>query len=445
MSTRKPRQRRRRPPEKPKGALTTMEARPASKVWTREQWIALAFHLHNNNGACVYIMGWFGPDRKNGGRPGAIYAKAKNCPVSRAIFWAWSSLCGKGLKKLAFVPYAQNPGRQSRWGGVDFDAHDPAETEKARKNAFAFFQSVLNLEGLHVILEASGRGWHVWLIAKDFRPCCEWSALLLSKLAECNIPVGDCEIFPAESTAANRFGKGMRAPGCWNPKTFTSNQIVWENITPLLNELVPLNIGAVPLKEKDDSFSSLSFSESLYPRLLPCLNDFAIVKARTRRQLLQQLCGHLFHQVSRGMAENFAREQFARKQSKTAADEAEHLEEFGEFWAGLESHWRLDLTTGEAGAFDRLANETERDAFRIIRSYAKFARTQNQDDFPIVCYDLAARLGITGRGAGELIARLRNERGVLRRSQEYVPHKFAARYCWFAGAKIPKNSACKSS
>jgi hypothetical protein len=430
--------------QKSKGFVSPKPGRLAHEIWSREQWIALAYHLHNGNAVCVYVLGWFGPDRKNGGRPGAIYAKSANCPVSRAIPWAWTSLCGKGLKKLAFVPYSQNHCAHSRWSGVDLDAHEPKKAKTARKRAFAFFNAVRKLEGLYVILEATGRGWHVWLISKEFRPCHEWTKLLLAKIAECNIPVSECEIFPAEATAANPFGKGMRAPGCWNPTTGTQNQIISENVTPLLDSLLPLNIGVVPLKEKNDSFSSsLSLPESLYPRLVPCLSDFAIVKPRTRREVLKTLCGHLFHQVARCMAERFAREQFAQKQCTTDADNAKHLKEFSDFWAGLDSDWRKKLTPGESSALDCLVTETERDAFRIIRSYAKYAGTRNEDDFAIVRADLAARLGITGRGAGELIDRFCNERRVIHRTHEYIPHKFAARYRWIADSKKSRNRACK--
>ena len=418
-----------------------MQPRPAFEVWTREQWFALAWHLHNGNGQFDFILGWFGPNRKNGGRPEPIYVKSKHTLVSKAIPWAWSSLCGMGEKKIAIVFYSQNSAALSRWAGVDFDAHsgEPEEAETARQRAFDFFRATLNLEGIHLILEASGRGWHVWLLSKGFRPCRDWTALVAAKLHECGIPATECELFPPPATEANPHGKGMRAPGCWSPARQEPSQILWENIGPILAK----SERSVPLKEKKDSlpFSSLS----LYSRLLPLVNEFAIVKVSTRRKLLQKLCGQLFHQIGYGMAQRFAAEHFAQRRVRTKAAEREHLNEFGDFWIGLHRLWLAELTPQERTAFENLTTDCERDAFRIVRSYAKKAQVENRPDFMIVRDDLAARIGITGRGAGLLIQRFCDDApAILQRSQEYVPHKSAARYRWLpmpgyinTGGRVP--------
>jgi len=418
---------------RPVGVLTTMQAQLACEIWTRDQWFALAYHLHNGNGQFDFILGWFGPNRKNGGRPEPIYAKSRRTPVAKAIPWAWSSLCGKGNKKIAVVFYSQNSAALSRWAGIDFDAHsgDPGEAETARRRAFAFFQSILNIEGIHVILEASGRGWHVWLLSKEFRPCRDWTALLTEKLVECGIPVEECELFPPPATEANPFGKGMRAPGCWSPARQEPSRILWENIGPILAK----SGRSVPLKEKDDSLPFLSLS--LYPRLLPLLEEFAIVKVSTRRKLLQKFCGQLFHQTGFDMAQQFASEQFAQRRAGTKAGKKEHLQEFGEFWAGLHRLWLAELTSSERTAFESLTTDSEQDAFRIIRSYARKAHAENRPDFMIVRDDLAARIGITGRGAGLLIQRFcDDDPAILQRVQEYVPHKTAARYRWLLTQRV---------
>lgn len=433
-------QRQRKPiAQSPASILTTMQPRPACEVWTREQWFSLAWHLHNSNGEFDFIIGWFGVDRKqDGGRPGPIYKKSRKTPVAKVIPWAWSSLCGKGKKKAAIVFYAQNSSGLSRWAGVDLDAHsgEPVELETAQYRAFAFFRACLNLKGTYLILEASGRGWHVWLLSKEFRPCRDWTELLVGKLEECNIPVDEVELFPAVDTVANRFGYGMRAPGCWSPARQEPNRILWENIAPILAK--PER--SVPLKEKDDSllFSSLP----LYSRLLPLLDEFVIVKVSTRRKLLQKLCGHLFHQVGFNMAQRFATEHFSRKQCTTNADKAEHLKECGDFWTGLHKSWLKELSVAEQTAFENLTTDCERDAFRIIRSYSKNAATHQQNDFPIGRDDLAARIGITGKGAGLLLQRFCTANsGILERTQEYVPHKSAARYRWMLVTKKRKTKS----
>jgi len=192
-------------------------------------------------------------------------------------------------------------------------------------------------------------------------------------------------------------------------------------------DAVGVRDGCNTLKEKDDSlpFSSLP----LYPRLQPLLDEFAIVKVTTRRKLLQKLCGQLFHQTGFRMAQQFANEQFAHRKVKTNADEAEHLKECGDFWTGLHQNWLGNLTAPERTAFENLTTDCERDAFRIIRSFAKNAAAHQCADFPIVRDDLGARIGITGPGAGLLVQRFCDTyHAILCRTQEYVPHKTAARY-----------------
>lgn len=415
-----------RPSHPPPMVLTSLPARPAHEVWTREQWCRLSYHLHNSNGDFDYILGWFGLNSKAGGRPEPIYRKSGRVPVSKAIPWAWSSLCGKGKKKVAVVFYAQNEQGRSRWAGVDFDAHssDSEEAKEqaatAQRQAFALFRAVLNVPGCYVILEASGRGWHVWLLSKDFRPCDHWTGLLAAKLQECDIAVEDCELFPPADTIANRFGKGMRAPGCWSPARQEPSLILWENVSPILRETEH----SLSLKDKK---ISLSLSLSLYVRLVPLLDEFVITRVGSRHNLLLKLTGHLFHQVGRDMAERFAVEQYARKKCRTDADKAGHLKEFGECWTGLHQEWLRSLTPTETVTFDKLVTDWERDAFRIIKSYARKAVTDGQADFMIVRDDLAARIGMTGAGAGLLVQRF-CEAGILQRTAEYVPHKTAARY-----------------
>ena len=421
----------------PPGALTSMQPRPAFEVWTRDQWFALGWHLHNGNDLFNFVLAWFGPDRTKGGRPGPIYVKSKHMIVSKAIPWAWSSLCGKGKKKVAVVFYAQNSAGLSRWGAVDFDAHsdDPVEAasqaEIVRQRAFDFFKAVLNLTGIHVILEASGRGWHVWLLSKEFRPCRDWTELLAGKLTECSIPVGECELFPPPATEANRHGKGLRAPGCWAPARQEPSLILYEGISPILAR----NERSVSLKEK--KIISL-FPFPLYSRLLSLLEEFTIKTVATRHNLLLKFTGQLFHQVGREMAEKFATEQFARCRCKTKADVAEHRVDFSDCWSGLHRKWLATLSPAERTAFDGLATDWASDAFRIIRSYAKKATADHLPDFPIVRDDLAARIGMTGPGAGQLVQRFCNEAaGILERTQECVPHKTAARYRWLLTPDIP--------
>lgn len=414
------------------GLLTNLTPKSAHEVWTREQWIRLAYHLHNGNAETDFIMGWFGPDRKNAGRPGPIYVKSRKTSVHKVIPWSWQSLCGKGAKKIAIVFYSKNQAGQSRWAGVDFDAHsgEADEAAEAQRQAFAFFRAALNVEGCYCILESSGRGWHVWLLAKEFRPCQQWTDMLIELLTNTGVPVEAVELFPPVDAIATKFSKGMRAPGCWSPSKHVPSAILFENISPIFEE----TRDSLSLKEKE--ILSLPSSLSLYGRLIPLLAEFAVVKVATRRKLLLSLTGQLFHQLSYDMARRFAVEHFARRRyRRTHADETEHLREFHEFWTGLHHDWLTGLTTGERTAFEKLTTDHERDAFRIIRSYHRKAIADKQPDFPIVRDDLAGRLGLTGPGAGLLVQRF-CDAGILERTQEYVPHKSAARYRWLLPLEV---------
>ena len=248
-------------------AVLSWQPKRADAVWTRSELVAIYEHLHNGNGTTHFVMGFRDADGCK------KYVRSKRLPVERAISWAWSSIAGSPKSRLAFVPYSTNERQQSRWGGMDFDAHNPGEADRARDLAFAAFRVLLNAPDLAVILETSGSGgWHVWAISLDFHDTREWIRLLKSVAATIGTPVtaGVCEIFPPDSLPS-RFGKGMRAPGCWNPGTDTCSQIVWENCRTSLESVLSGKSKIVPLNCKGleshfpDTKKETSFSVSLIP------------------------------------------------------------------------------------------------------------------------------------------------------------------------------------
>ena len=155
-------------------AVLSWQPKRADAVWTRSELTALYTHLHNGNGSTQFVMGF---RDANGCK---CYVKSKKWPVDRAISWSWQSISGSPKSRLAFVPYSTNDRHQSRWGGMDFDAHN-GESGRARELALAAFRVLLNAPGLAVILETSGSGgWHVWAISPDFYDTREWIRLLKS-------------------------------------------------------------------------------------------------------------------------------------------------------------------------------------------------------------------------------------------------------------------------
>jgi hypothetical protein len=414
-------------------ALLNCQPKKACDIWTRLEWSGLCNHLHNANEPTAYVMGF----RKDGCKK---YVRAKRVPASRAISWSWSSMVGQPKSKLAFVPYSTNENRQSRWGGMDFDAHS-GQTDRARELALAAFRCLLNHPELFIILESSGSGgYHVWAISEEFRPVLDWIRFLKSIAAFIGAPIqaGTCEIFPPDSLPT-RYGKGMRAPGCWNPSTETLSEIYWQNCHPLLASLSrnskrqPLSRNELqsefPDKERSVSFPSLSSSpQSLY-RATEWLERFAITQTGTRNDMLAKLVGEVFHQVGHDTAARLAEAQFQSKTVATNARLDEHLASFRELWRGMEQRWQASLSGAENEVFHALETGNERDAFRIVRSFALKAEQDGAPDFPLARDNLGLRLGITGPGAAAIRDKLAQLKAI-EKTQAYQPNKAATRFRW---------------
>ena len=100
-------------------------------------------------------------------------------------------------------------------------------------------------------------------------------------------------------------------------------------------------------------------------------------------------------------------------------------DKFHNLGAGMDANGELK----DVGRFAQTNVEAERGAFRIIRSYAHKAAEDDAPDFPIVCENLGARLGITLQGASRMrqkFVRL----GILAQTVAYRANVAAARYRW---------------
>ena len=359
------------------------------------------------------------------------YAKSRTVPVERAIPWAWRTITDEVPrdKRTTFVPYSQNSEGLSRWGCIDFDAHD-GDFARAQRFAFDAWKFLLNTE-LTLILESTGGGWHVWCVAKEFRPVRNWSLLLRGVAKAIGAPVraGICEVFPDDTGA--RHGKGVRAPGSWNPTIDSLNLIFWENSQPLLSTLKsPISKpGASP----EVRFTNTKSNDlSLYPEWdQRWKRAFAIEEKSTRHQKLLELVGAAFHKIGRNEARKLVEAQYAEANVTMQASQSRHLREFEQMWDDLFQKWVVELSEPEREKLRVLKTESERDAFRIIRNFARIARERSVDDFPIALSSLASRLGFTPQGAAKLLRRFA-ENGILRRTAYAVIYKAAARYAWKA-------------
>jgi hypothetical protein len=418
-------------------ALCSIQGKPALEIWPLQDLGRLWQHLHNGNGRFDYVMGF--RDKGTGEKQ---YKRSRKVPVERALSWALATVQGGKTpeKSLAFVPYSTNAGQMSRWGGFDFDAHG-GELERARRFAFDAFRHLLNCESA-TILETSGSGgWHVWGISPEFKPVAHWIRLLKGIARDIGAPIesGICEIFPPD-TISRGYGKGMRAPGAWNPSTNTFSEIFWQNADGLIAGLPPLvsgkfrRIGEVGVSYSETSPIEKEISLFLLPlsalgELIGGADSYRISRTATRREKLKALVGASFHQVSRIVAEHLARAQFAEKNVTTNADEAEHMKNFAELWEWKEKPWLDSLGQAEREKFLALSTDAERGAFRIIRSYARKAAQDGNADFPIVRDNLGRRIGITGKGAGLLRGKF-TRLCIIKPTVPYKPNVAAARFRW---------------
>ncbi len=136
--------------------------------------------------------------------------------------------------------------------------------------------------------------------------------------------------------------------------------------------------------------------------------------------------------VCRDVARAEAQRQFETKTVTTCADLSQHLSEFDRMWESKLVSWHTDLAPAEAAKFDKLTTEAERAAFRIIRDFNRSAQYFDQSKFPISRDSLAARIRMTGEGAGKLRYRF-CQAGIIERKDRAVPHTHCAFYRWTAG------------
>jgi hypothetical protein len=103
----------------------------------------------------------------------------------------------------------------------------------------------------------------------------------------------------------------------------------------------------------------------------------------------------VFRQVGHPVARLLADAQYHAARFQPNATLAEHLEEFEELWKWVTDQWHGELSDADQKAFSKLDIETERDLFRILKNFARYAADKNQPDFPFSIENVAARLGVS--------------------------------------------------
>ena len=411
------------------------EAKRADVIWSEGDFRALCEHMLNDNPPDYFLAAWI--DKASGQ---ARFAKAPRWSrADERASWAWATITGNAEARTSIGFYPTNAADRSRWAAIDFDAHN-GEHEQARKRSLEAFSLLLQHPELHLILCASGNGYHLFIYTRELHPVSRWIVLLKQACEWIGVPIADgtCEIFPNERAESQRVGKGIRAPGTLNPKTGTFSLIEAETVTPLLETLPrtwSLGVGKVrrPLPRNNTALSlhrsTNYYSLSTEPIIETLLTRYPIERVATRNSVLLQLIGDLFHKFGRNVSERIAREHYWRYQNRVRTPLDEHMREFGVAWDGLAQKIADALSSRERRKLDQLRSTAQREAFCIIRAFAGAALHNGRRDFAISRSSLADRLGITPPGAGDVIRNL-IEVGVIDLVQSCQPHKTSARFSW---------------
>ena len=194
-------------------------ARKADVVFTPRQWFALCVHMMNENPANFFLM----PYRDKNGQP--RYTKAFRADAEKRMQWAWDTITGKAKLPASIAFYPTNAERKTRWGGMDFDAHD-GDFMRARDLALKAFAVLYQQPQLFVCLttsagDAERSGFHLFVFSREFYPCEDWTRLFKQVAAQIGAPIQDgvCEIFPNETRGLCQAAESTRKSGTRRPAT----------------------------------------------------------------------------------------------------------------------------------------------------------------------------------------------------------------------------------
>jgi hypothetical protein len=401
----------------------------ADCFWTRDEFLSICEHMLNGNPPTDFLLIYRDTDNR------ARFSKSKRARADRRASWSWDTITGRAKAKVGIGFYPSNREGKTRWGAMDFDAHN-GEALRARQYALAAFEILYRHPQLYVVLSTSGSdGWHLFLFTKDFYPIADWTALLkqVASLIGAEIKTGICEIFPGD-TRAGSLPYGIRAPGTWNAKTDTLGLIAYSSVEALL---------AQAKKERKESLFLYHATNGEKPAQLHDSGDlafycgingewkaqFAITQPGTRHNRLKELVYHIFRQVGKVVAQWNAETQYTEAQSKPQATLAEHLTEFDELWVWTEHQWFKELTAVENEKYEALSTHIERATFKIIRSFANKAEADGLPDFPFPVENVAARLGVSYQAVSKIRVRF-EKAGIVEKTANHIPNRAAARYRW---------------
>ncbi|MEQ1861828.1 MAG: hypothetical protein ABMA13_18065 [Chthoniobacteraceae bacterium] len=403
----------------------------ADCIWTRGDFIAICEHMLNGNSPQDFMLVYRNRDDK------PCFAKAKTPKASRRTTWAWDTIIGRTKSPVGIGFYPTNPDGQSRWGAMDFDAHDGSAL-RARALALEAFRLLLRHPQLYLALGTSGSdGWHLFVFSREFHPTDHWTLLLKQVAAFIGTEVkpGICEVFPND-IAPGSWGHGIRAPGTWNPKTGGMGTIAYDGLSPLLAEKKEKRKESPFLYHATDSVAEARLHDKRETGLPGGPDDdwtkrFAITLPATRHHQLKALVLHVFHQVGHSVARHWAESQHQSANPTPQADLAEHMDEFEELWRWKDEQWQQELPDGERARFEALPTQTQRDVFRIVRSFVRKGEQDDSFDFPFPVENVGMRVGVSYQAMSKLRRHFMALR-FIELTARHIPNVRATRFRWLA-------------
>ena len=415
------------------------EAKRVDVIWSEGDFLALCEHMLNENPLSHFLNVWRDPSGQARFTKASIRRRA-----DKYANWAWATIIEKAKARTSIGFYPSNPEKKSRWAAIDFDAHN-GEHEQARKHSLEAFSLLQEHPQLYLILCASGNGYHLFIFSRELHPVGKWIVLLKQVCERVEVPIADgiCEIFPNERAESQPTGKGIRAPGTWNPKNNTFSLVEAETVRPLLETLprtwssgvgkakraLPRDSTALSLHKSTNTYFLSTYSGSTEPLVERVLAHHPISRKGTRNVVLMELIGDLIHMFGLEAAELIVQEHYRRNQQNIRSSPDEHLHEFAEAWDGMRKKIVDSLSPDERQKFDALGSEHQREGFLIVRAFAGVAAHKRETDFAIARASLADRLSITPPGAADVIQKL-CELEVVALTQAYIRHKKPARFRW---------------
>ena len=406
---------------------------------TKDEFVRLVAHMANDNPISHFLVAYTDDD----GKP--HYSKAD--PHRRAAVhaaWTYDTITGKAKRKTSMGLYPKNKANESTWGALDFDAHEHGQNELAKNRAIRAFTLMLEYRDRYLILSASGRGYHVFILANEPRPVAEWTNLLKDTCESIDAPIQDgvCEMFPNDRTANQEVGRAIRVPGSLNPSTGEIGRIMADTIRPLLDHLeiqeralksaTLTSNSSIPrelVRDKEVNNYSYQhkgcFASLSTQRLIDeVVAKYPITKKGTRHGVLVKLAGELSHKFDLQLSERIVEKHYELYRDNVTTGRDDHMREFRNAWKSFRKKKIRQMADSERIKFNKLKTEAQREAFVLCRSFAELKK-----EFPLSQVSLADRLGVTQQGAGYVIERLISV-GAIEKTAKAKTNRKSAYYKW---------------